>query len=150
MKTLVAYYSRKGYVEEIALKKAKEENADILCLETITNTSGIDGFRNCMIKCASNGKTELFPYDNDIAAYDKIVICSPVWCGKLSLPMKEFITKEKHNINNAEYIFVGFSSGNFACVADEADKILRLKRNKYTAIQCVWGKIKKEEVFLND
>ena len=152
MKTLVVYYSRKGYVEKIADAKIKAEReagneVDFLSLETLSNTVGFDGFRNCVIKTVSGSSMELFPYETDVASYDKVVICTPVWCGKTALPMKAFLTKEKHNINRAEYVIVSMSGGNTDAVADEMDKILRLKREKYTSVQCVWGKIKKEEDF---
>ena len=57
-----------------------------------------------------------------------------------------FLTKEKHNISCAEYVIVHFLDGNMSAVADEMDVILRKKREKYTSVQCVWGKVKKEEV----
>ncbi len=152
MKTLVVYYSRKGYVEKIADAKIKSEReagnkVDFLSLETLSNTAGYDGLRNCLVKIASGGEMELFPYDTDVASYDKVIICTPVWGGKVALPMKTFLTREKHNINCAEYVIVHFLDGNMSAVADETDKILRLKREKYTSVQCVWGKIKKEEGF---
>ncbi len=155
MKTLVVYYSRKGYVEKQADAKIKAERengneVDFLSLETISNTVGYDGLRNCLVKIASGGEMELFPYDTDVASYDKVIICTPVWGGKVALPMKTFLTKEKHNINCVEYVIVHFLDGNMSAVADEMDKILRLKRRKYTSIQCVWGKNKKEEEYSND
>lgn len=158
MKTLVVYYSRKGYTEKIAFDKVRSEKekgdeVDFLCLETLSNTAGFDGFRNCLVKSASGGEMELFPYETDVASYDKVIVCTPVWCGKTALPMKAFLTREKHNINKAEYVIVHFLDSNMDAVADEIDKILRLKRDNYTSIQCVWGKIKKEEekeVFSDD
>ncbi len=152
MKTLVVYYSRKGNVEKIADAKIKAERengneVDFLSLETLSNTAGYDGLRNCLVKIATGGDMELFPYDTDVASYDKVIICTPVWGGKVALPMKTFLTREKHNISCAEYVIVHFLDGNMSGVADEMDKILRLKREKYTSVQCVWGKIKKEEDF---
>lgn len=152
MKTLVVYYSRKGYVEKIADAKIKAEReagneVDFLSLETISNTVGYDGLRNCLVKIATGGEMELFPYETDVASYDKVIICTPVWGGKVALPMKAFLTKEKHNITHFEYVIVHFLDGNMSAVADEMDVILRKKRAKYTSVQCVWGKIKKEEEF---
>lgn len=152
MKTLVVYYSRKGYVEKIADAKIKAEReagneVDFLSLETISNTAGYDGLRNCLVKIATGGEMELFPYECDVASYDKVIICTPVWGGKVALPMKTFLAKEKHNISCAEYVIVHFLDGNMSAVADEMDVILRKKRAKYTSVQCVWGKIKKEEEF---
>ena len=150
MKTLVVYYSRKGYTEQIALEKARNENADFLCLETIENTAGWNGFHNCMKYGISKKGMTLFSYDTDMEDYDKIILCSPVWCGSISAPMLEFISRERHHIHKAEYILLHAFPGNSGAAADEMDKILRLKRDKLTDIQCVLGKILKEEEFLND
>ena len=152
MKTLVVYYSRKGYVEKIADTKIKAEREagnelDFLCLDTLCTTVGYNGLRNCLVKTATGGEMELFPYECDVASYDKVIICTPVWGGKVAAPMKTFLTKEKHNISRAEYVIVHFLDGDMSAVADEMDKILRLKREKFTSVQCVWGKVKKEEEF---
>lgn len=152
MKTLVVYYSRKGYVEKIADAQIKGERevgneVDFLSLETLNTTVGYNGLRNCLAKVATGGEMELFPYETDVASYDKVIICTPVWGGKIASPMKTFLTREKHNINCAEYVIVHFLDGNMSAVADSMDKILRLKREKYTSVQCVWGKVKKEEDF---
>lgn len=149
MKTLVVYYSRKGYTEKVALEKAKELGADFLALDTLKTAVGYDGFINCFSAMISKKDMELFPYDTDIASYEKVILCAPIWCSDICAPMKTFMKKEKHNINKAEYIFLHAFDTNVKNAADEADKILRLKNDKYTSIQCVLGKIKKEEEFCN-
>lgn len=149
MKTLVVYYSRKGYTEKIAIEKARETGADFLAIDTIENVAGYNGFSNCITSSLFNRDMQLFPYDTDIASYDKIIICAPIWFADLCAPMKTFIKKEKHNIRKAEYIFVHAMPTNLKPVADKMDKILRLKNDKYTSIECVFGKIKKEEEFSN-
>lgn len=147
MKTLVVYYSRKGYAQEAAMKKLKDENADFLELETIENTAGWYGFLNCSKFALAKKPMLLFPYDTDIAAYDKVIICAPVWFGKICAPMAEFMQKEKHNIKCAEYIFVHMLPTDVNAIADSADKTLRLTRQKVTSIQYVAGHIIKEEEF---
>lgn len=147
MKTLVVYYSRKGNTEKIALAKARELDADFLAIDTIENVAGYNGFSNCAKAAFSKDDMILFPYDTDVASYDKVIICAPIWFSKLCAPMQTFIKKERHNIKKAEYIFVYALQADVKAVAAETDKILRLKNNKYTSVQCVYGKIKKEEEF---
>ena len=55
--------------------------------------------------------------------------------------------KEKHNITKAEYVFFHFLPADTNKIADEADRMLRLKRDKVTSVQCMTGKIIKEEEF---
>lgn len=147
MKTLVVYYSRKGYVHQAAMKKIREENADFLELDTIENTAGWYGFLNCTKFAITDKPMVLFPYETDVASYDKVIICAPVWCGKICPPMAEFMKKEKHNISCAEYVFVHFLPTDIRKIADAADKTLRLKREKVTSIQCMTGHTIKEEEF---
>ena len=149
MKTLVVYYSRKGNTEKVALAKAKELEADFLAIDTIENVAGYNGFRNCAKFAFSKKEMILFPYDTDISSYEKVIICSPIWFSGLSAPMKTFIKKEKHNIRKAEYIFTHALQTDVKAVAAETDRILRLKNDKYTSIQCAHGKIIKEEEFFN-
>ncbi|MBO5933984.1 MAG: flavodoxin family protein [Clostridia bacterium] len=149
MKTLVVYYSRKGNTEKIALEKAKELEADFLAIDTTENVAGYNGFTNCLKTLFSKDDMALFPYDTDVASYDKVIICAPVWFSKLCAPMQTFIKKEKHNIRDAEYIFVHALKTDVKAIAAETDRILRLKNSKYTSIQCIYGKIKTEEEFGN-
>lgn len=149
MKTLVVYYSRKGYTEKIALEKAKELGADSLAIDTIENVAGYNGFSNCIKTLFAKEDMVIFPYDTDVASYDKVIICAPIWFSKLCAPMQTFIKKERHNIKKAEYIFVHALKTDLKAVAAETDKILRLKNDKYTSIQCVNGKIMAEEEFFN-
>ncbi len=147
MKTLVVYYSRKGYTEKHALAKATELQADFLTLETIENVAGYNGFINCLTSAITKKDMELFPYDTDIASYDKVIICSPLWFSEPAAPVKTFMKREKHNISEVEYIFVHALPDNASKAAKYSDRILRKKNSRYTSIQTVFGKTKKEEEF---
>lgn len=145
MKTLVVYFSRKGYTEEIAMEKVKEENADFLCIDTIKNTCGWYGFLNCAKLSLIKKQMILFPYTNDISAYDKVIICSPIWFGKICSPIDEFIKKEKHNIKRAEYVLLHIMPENIRGIVNYLDSTLRIKNEKATSIQCIAGHIIKTE-----
>ena len=146
-KTLVVYYSRKGYAEKAALQAAKDLNCDFLEIDTIENTAGYGGFFNCIKMGAGKKEAILFPYDTVISDYDKIIICSSVWMGDVAAPMKEFIKKERHNIKRAEYILLHGFPDSYENIPLELDKILRLKHEKFTSIQCGLGKFHKVQEF---
>ena len=147
MKNLVVYYSGKGNTEKIALAKAKELQADFLRIETPENVTGFDGFPNCMKTLFAKEDMLIFPYETVIASYDKVIICTPLWFSLPAAPIKTFMKKEKHNIKCAEYVFVNALGDNGKKAADFCDKTLRLRKSRYTSIQSVRGKIKKEEVY---
>lgn len=150
MKTLVVYYSRKGYAESFALNAVKEnDEADLLCIETTENTVGYDGFLNCLRMAFSKKGVTLFPYETDVASYEKVIFVAPIWCGALCAPIREFMKKERHHIQRAEYVFLHCLPGDISAAANEADKILRLRREQCTSVHCVFGHILKEEIHEN-
>lgn len=148
MKKLYVYYSRKGYVESIALKKAREEGADFLEIETLEDTLGWSGFLNCVNFYTSKKEMKLFPYDEkDLSLYDEFVICTPVWCGGACLPILEFLNNEKDKIKNAKYIIVHALPSDVSKAQKQMDEILNLKDTPYIDIQCAAGKVTKEQNF---
>ena len=104
------------------------------------------------VKKNNNKKDDmiLFPYNTDVASYDKVIICTPLWFSLPAAPIKTFMKKEKHNINCAEYIFVNALGDNGSKAADFCNKTLRLRKCRYTCIQSVRGEIKKEEVYCDE
>lgn len=140
MKQLVVYYSRKGYTESVALDIAKKENADFLEIETIENTIGWYGFLNCMRLASLGKRAELFPYETNISEYDKVIIVTSVWCSSAAAPMITFLEREKHNIKEAEYVFVHFLPNKPTAAAAKLDKLLRFKAPaKASFIKCNFG-----------
>ncbi len=144
MKTLVVYFSRKGYVKKIAQKKADKYNADLLELKTTEPTKGYLGFWWCGRFAMHRWEMPLEEYTVDVLTYDKIIICSPIWVFTFCCPIRAFLKKEKGRIKAADYVFVHYSFPmNYRKTADCADNILSIKHDKLESICCIFGKIMK-------
>ena len=81
MKTIIVYYSLEGNTDHAARMLAKELDADLLRLETVTPypTSGAKKFLLGGKDAMSGVKPELKPYAFDADAYDTVVIATPLW-----------------------------------------------------------------------
>ena len=90
----------------------------------------------------------LMPYEKDIKEYDRFILCSPIWAGKVSLPMKKFAETEKDNINSADYLFTHGGKSMKSKPADELDKILGIKRGQYESVQMILKKKLNSEIFI--
>ena len=146
MKTLVVYYSRKGSVRKLALERAEELGADFLELETVTDVTGPSGFMRCGASAVTGKSMPIFPYDTDVSSYDKVIIFSPVWAGKVSTPVMEFVRKERRNIYEADYVFVsGSGKPDAETLAVGLDKILRLDHGSAENIKNPFIKTAKKE-----
>lgn len=78
----------------------------------------------------------------DLSAYTEVTICSPIWVFSLSAPMRTFVKAAKGKIKNVNYVFVHYTNGRYAFVADETDKMLGVKRNKLINVRSRQGKFK--------
>ena len=140
---LVVYFSRIGYTKKVAYEEAEKQKADILELKTKEKTENTSGFWWCGRYGMHKWRMPIYDIDVDLKAYKKVIIVSPIWVFSVSAPIREFCYKYSESINSVEYIFVHFMNTKFENVADEVDRILKKKREKFTSISLRLGKIKK-------
>ena len=140
---LVVYFSRMGYTKKVAYEEAEKQKADILELKTKEKTENTSGFWWCGRYGMHKWRMPIYDIDVDLKAYKKVIIVSPIWVFSVSAPIREFCYKYSESINSVEYIFVHFMNTKFENVADEVDRILNKKREKFTSISLRLGKIKK-------
>lgn len=143
---LVVYFSRMGYTRKIAYEEADKIGSDILELETFEKTDGTLGFWWCGRFGMHRWRMKLKNIDKDIKSYKKIILVTPIWVFSLCAPIREFCYKYANDINGTEYIITHFMNCKFGSVADEMDKIINIRRKKFTSICVRLGKVKKYEV----
>ena len=144
--TLVVYFSRMGYTKKVAYDKANKLEADILELETNELTENTKGFWWCGRYGMHKWRMPIKDINIDIKKYKNVIIVSPIWVFSVASPVRDFCYKYLSEINNVQYIFVHFMNSSFKNVADELDRILNKKRDKYTSVCMRFGSIKKYEV----
>jgi flavodoxin len=94
-KTVVIYYSNTGSNRFLANKIAEMLNCDIFEIKPKLNIQPL------MVFGLSFGINNL---QTNVAAYDRIILCGPVWMGKLIAPLKGFIRKYKKDIQKLIFI----------------------------------------------
>lgn len=99
MKAVVVYYSYDGNCAFAAEQIAGFLKADVVQLQVV-NEKKRSGFAKIffgVMQVFSGAKPALKPYDFDAAAYDLIVLGSPVWAGSPSPAIKSFLSNTKIN-----------------------------------------------------
>ena len=93
MNAAVVYYSLQGSTKRVAEKVAELLGASTLELvcEKPYPTSGpmrlVRGAKDAMAGIAP----ALLPYDFDAQSYDLVVVCGPLWAGKMAAPLNTFV-----------------------------------------------------------
>jgi len=102
MKTMVYYYSRKGSNRFLAQKIA----VDLKCeIEEIIPRLNVHLF---MLMGLNLGNNKL---KTKVEDYDRVILCGPIWMGKLIVPLKNFVIKYRQKIN--KLIFVSCCGSSF-------------------------------------
>ena len=95
MKTIVYFYSNKGSNRFLANKIANDLNCEIEEIKPRLNAHLL------MMMGINWGNRKL---KNDCKNYDRIILCGPIWMGKLIVPLKNFIKKNISKINNLVFV----------------------------------------------
>ena len=103
MKTVVVYYSRKGSNRYLAEKIVRSLSCDIEEIKPRLNL-----FLFFLLKINFGIK----PLKHSIKDYDRVILCGPIWMGRLIPPLRSFIARYFTEIN--KLVFVTCCGSTFA------------------------------------
>lgn len=95
MKSLVVYYSRNGSNKYLAEKIANELHCDIEAIRPRINI-----FLFFLMKIDAG----IRPLKSNLEEYDRIILCGPVWMGRLIPPLRNFIRRYSRNIKKLVFV----------------------------------------------
>lgn len=100
MKNLIVYYSRTGNTEKVA-----EEINEILEgeMEEIIDRKNRNGFFGFLIggfDAFREKETDINPISHDLSKFDRVIIGTPIWAGKMVPAVRTFINKFKKDLKN--------------------------------------------------
>ena len=107
-KPLIVYFTLTGHNKIISEELQKQLNAPVAELKLASERSGIWGFIVSGYENFFDKDAELQPFTTDLAPHNPIIICSPVWMGKLSSPARTFL-KNPALKGKDVYIFASFN-----------------------------------------
>jgi flavodoxin len=120
-KTLIVYYSLSGNTLAGCEVLQNELQTDILEIKDLVNRTGGWGFVRSAFGSLFGFHTKIDPEQPDLAAYQNIIIASPIWTGKLSMAIRTFI--DKNRFDNKKVIL--YTTTN----AEEKEKYKEKNRN---------------------
>ena len=95
MKTIVYYYSNKGSNRFLAKRIAKDISCEIEEIKVRLNAHLL------MLMGINFGNKKLKSNCED---YERVILCGPIWMGKLIVPLKNFIRNNILKINNLVFV----------------------------------------------
>ena len=85
------------------------------------------------------GAMPIEPPALDLAAYDHVTICTPIWVFSLASPVREFCRQAAGKIKAADYVLVHHTNGSYESVAAEMDALLGITHTASVSVRCRIG-----------
>jgi len=95
MKTIIYFFSYKNSNRYLANKIAKDLNCEIEEIKPRLNSHLL------MLMSLNLGNKKL---KTKVEDYDRIILCGPIWMGKLIVPLKNFVNKNISKINKLIFV----------------------------------------------
>jgi flavodoxin len=111
MKTLVAYYSRTGVTRTVAQALAERLGADVEELHDRKDRRGARGWLSGGKDALLKRLTEIDPPAKDAAAYDLVLIGTPVWAFTMTPAVRTYLSQCGAAIQSAGFFCTMGSSG---------------------------------------
>jgi flavodoxin len=102
-RTLVTFHSRSGNTRRIAQALARRLDGDLDEIRIVQPLKGALGYAMCAIEAIACLTPALRPAGKDPAAYDLVVIGTPVWFWSLSSPVRSWL--ESHPMGKRRVAF---------------------------------------------
>jgi len=136
MRILVVFYSRTGNTRHVAEAIAESLKADIEEIRDARSRSGVLGFLRSGYEALTGKLAEIQQVAGKPDEYDLVLVGSPVWVGRLSSPMRTYLTLYGRSIKQTAFFCT--------CKSDEgrAFKEMEALSKKPIATLC----IREEEV----
>jgi flavodoxin len=100
--TLVVYYSRTGHNAQMAEQLHAQLPGD---LDQIVDTKNREGMFGCVLAAMMRAKTKI-QFGKDPAAYDQVVVVSPLWAGSLPPATRTYLAQQGTKFNKFAFMSV--------------------------------------------
>ncbi|HYS64884.1 MAG TPA: flavodoxin [Paraburkholderia sp.] len=102
-KVLVVYFSRTGTTRVLASEIAKMLAADLEEICDRSHRSGALGYLRSLVDALKKRPAEIVPAGLDIAAYDLVVIGTPVWASSVSAPVRSYLIENRARLRHVAF-----------------------------------------------
>lgn len=119
MKTLIAYYSRTGNNEALAIEVQKRLGAEADRIEDAKSRSGPIGFLTGGMDATRRKQTRIHTMGKKPEEFDVVVVVSPLWSGLIPPAIRTYVSQNRERMKNIAFLSVSNSGeGNGKALLD--------------------------------
>ena len=119
MNVLVAYYSRTGQNEKLAIELQTKLGCDLEAIVDTSDRKGVLGWIKSARQAHGKQMSKIEPTKKDPGNYDLVIICYPLWWGLMPPPMRTYLSDNKGKFNKVTLMSVsGRGKSNSRAIPD--------------------------------
>lgn len=108
---LIVFYSRTGTTRRVAEQLAMLLDAHVLAIEEPRRRRGFFAYLRSAREAARGKLPPILPLTRDPAAYDLVVLGTPVWAGHMASPMRSFLQGYRSTLQRVAFFCTCGSRG---------------------------------------
>lgn len=120
-KTLIVYYSRTGFTKQAAEQLAGLLGADLEALADTKDRAGALGYLVAGKDAGLKRPTVLAPLAHDPAAYDLVVLATPVWSWSITPAIRTYAAAQRAKLKKVAFLATRGGEGSEAIFKELAD-----------------------------
>lgn len=124
METLVIYYSFTGNNEALAKELQRRLGCDSLRVNEVNKRTGLTILLDLVFK----RKPKIRRLECDLKQYDRLVLVTPIWAGRIAMPLASFIALEKNNFR--DFALISLCTGPEGQLEKITDELCQLAGKK--------------------
>jgi flavodoxin len=102
-KHLVAYYSWSGNTDKVGRAIAAALSADVEEIRELRPRTGLFAFMRSAIEASRRKTSPIAASAMDAAAYDVVILGSPVWAGEMAPALRAYIERERTKFKDVAF-----------------------------------------------
>lgn len=120
-KTLVVYFSWTGHTRQVAEAVAAELGADLEEIREVNPRAGWIAYFRSAGEALRKTVVPINPAAKTPSAYDLVVLGTPVWAGRMSAPVRAYITQQWPSLRRIALFCTQGSANGATALAQMAD-----------------------------
>lgn len=118
--TVIVFYSRTGTTRQVAEQLAAQLGAEVHEVRDVRSRAGLAGDVRCVVDNLLQ-RHVAYAYDGrPLAAYDQVVLLTPIWIGRLAAPMRSFLADHGRVQGRLAVVCLMASRGAFNAIEEVA------------------------------
>ena len=135
--TLCVYYSRTGNTEKLMKEIAQELKCELVKLDDGVDRAGLKGWLRSGMQAMSRRVEPVKPLKTafPLDVYDLVIIGTPVWAGRCSVPVRSFLMQYGEKLRKTAYVITRSSDLRYEEVFEQMDMYVRVPRMSAVSIR---------------